>query len=71
MKIPPLVKKSTMSYLIDLMSAIYLSFSVIAIAWGGYGTGAVEPVCGGSSTGADLKRTVILQTLQLLNLMND
>jgi len=60
MKIPPLVKKSTISYLIDLMSAIYLSFSVIAIAWGGHGTGAVKPVCGRSSTGADLKHTVIL-----------
>jgi len=60
-----------MDYLSELMSAIYLSFSVIAIAWGGHGTGAVKPVCGRSSTGAALKRTVILQTLQLLNLMND
>ncbi len=71
MKIPPLVKKSTMPYLIDLMSVIYLSFSAIAIVWGGYRTGAVEPVCRKSRTGAGLKRTVILEKSQLLNLMDE
>jgi len=53
------------------MSAIYLSFSVIAIAWGGHGTGGVKPVRGRSSTGAALKRTVILEKSQPLNLMNE